>query len=69
MPIDSKAGNEQSKVGKIQIGGNRGNLPQATSVALNSQWSTWGLGPTMNQEAGGREKTKGKATKLCRARH
>ena len=46
-------------------------LPLAP-VTLNAQWRisilTWTQGPTMNQEAGRRGQTKGKATKLGKAK-
>ena len=70
MPIDSKAGNKQMTVGKMQIkGGNHCNLRWVnlphSPVTLNSQWIiselTWTQGPTINQEADRRGQPKGKS--------
>ena len=74
MPIVSNAGNEETRVGKIEIKGvtmatSYGSPPPGT---LNSQWRVGILtcvkGPTMNQEVGWRRQTKDKATKLCKAK-
>ena len=76
MPIESKAGNEQVGVGKMQIKGvtmatSHGSPPPGTwhtEFSVENKCIYLDTGPTISKETGGRGQTKGKMTKLHRAR-